>query len=212
MNTYRITATWADGSELSRDFAALTQGDAWKSFAEVYYHGSPYTLARVELIRADEQTSKPQECDAPDVQSLQDRLRMVEEKLAVAELKNADLKKTLKRANPAGTHMAQEDYLELEKSATELIGHCDIRTILTDAEAKVLINSEFGFEASRIEILHEAGLDVTEEGSRYVQIKKVPRKPVYSASDWNYIRFDVHAGAAVWYYEMINASLHQVSF
>ena len=101
-----------------------------------------------------------------------------------------------------GTNLAQDDYLKLEKAQSA--------DILTDAEAIMLINHEFGFEASRIDILHEAEIDATESGSRYVQIKKVPRKPLRVASDWNYIRFNVRTRPATWYFEMINGDLHFV--
>lgn len=101
-----------------------------------------------------------------------------------------------------GTNLSQEDYLKLENTSSV--------EILSDAEAILRINVEFGFEAARIEILHEAEIDVTEIGSRYVRIKKEPRKSLYAASDWNYIRFNVRTAPATWYYEMINSDLHFV--
>lgn len=118
-----------------------------------------------------------------------------------AATENETLKARIKAIRkPTGTNMKQDDYAKLEKCGTEL----------TEAEAIVLINKEFGFEAARIEILHEAEIDVTEEGSRYVKTEKTPRKPLYEATDWNYIRFNVRTAPATWYYEMINASLHVV--
>jgi hypothetical protein len=99
-----------------------------------------------------------------------------------------------------GTNMPQEDYLKLEKVGDEL----------SDAEAKVLINDEFAFEVSRIKILHKAELDATPEGARHISLEEVPRKPVYAATDWNYIRFDVRGCAATWQFEMINAQLYEV--
>ena len=111
----------------------------------------------------------------------------------------------------AGTNMEQEKYLDLEKTAEQLVGRCDSSTVFTDAEAKVLINSEFGFETSRIKILKEGEIDVTEKGDRYTKLEKVPRKPVYASTDWNYIRFNIRLGnGREWYYEMINGHLHQV--
>jgi len=38
----------------------------------------------------------------------------------------------------------------------------------------------------------------------------VPRDPVYAASDWNYVRFNVYTPPATWYYEMVNSALHEV--
>lgn len=102
-----------------------------------------------------------------------------------------------------GTNLSQDDYLDLEKTASV--------EILTDAEAILLINAEFGFEAARIVILYEAELDATEAGSRYVHIEKVARNPLRAASDWNYIRFNVRTSPATWYYEMVNGHLHFVN-
>lgn len=101
-----------------------------------------------------------------------------------------------------GTNLPQDEYLKLEKAAAT--------DVLTDAEAILLINNDFGFEAARIEILHEAEIDATESGSRYVKLEHVFRKPLQAACDWNYIRFNVHTRPSTWYYEMINGQLHFV--
>jgi len=105
-----------------------------------------------------------------------------------------------------GTTLTQKDYLRLEKAAEDLTGHCDSSTVLTDAEAILLINGEFGFEASKIQLLHEAEIDVTEEGARAVKIEKVPRKALNVSTDWNYARFN----ACGWQYELVNGSIHFV--
>ena len=139
--------------------------------------------------------------------------RLYRETLKIEQTKqeNEKLKERVKALRtPTGTNMKQADYEKLEKDAESLVGHCDCSTVLTDEEAKMLINKEFGFEASRIEIIYEAEIDATPEGSPYLKIEKIPRKPVYSASDWNYVRFNVHTAPAVWYYEMINSFLYQV--
>ena len=107
--------------------------------------------------------------------------------------------------------MSQKDYTTLEENARALLGHCDTSTVLTNEEAILLINNEFGFEASKIRILHEAELDVTEPGARRVKIEKVSRPPMYASTGWNYVRFNVHCRPATWYYEMINAQLYQVN-
>lgn len=125
----------------------------------------------------------------------------LETKLAAALKEIETLKARVKALRvPCGTRLSQDDYLKLEASGDEM----------TDAEAIVLINKEFGFEAARIEILHEAEVDITEEGSRYVKTEKAPRKPVYAATDWNYIRFNVRTAPATWYYEMINSEARAI--
>jgi len=122
-----------------------------------------------------------------------ERIRDLEAKLAEA---------TKPRKSPTGTQMLEPQYAAL------LVGSGS--TMLNDAEAVLLINKEFGFEASKIEILQEAELDIAEPGSRYVKTKQVPRPPMYAATDWNYVRFNIHCRAATWYYEMINAQLYEV--
>jgi hypothetical protein len=98
--------------------------------------------------------------------------------------------------------MTQADYEQLERTSDSL---------LSDAEAILRVNKAFGFEAGRIDILHEAEFDATEQGASYIQIGTIPRKPLYAASDWNYIRFNVRAGCGEWYYEMVHSHLHQIS-
>lgn len=104
-----------------------------------------------------------------------------------------------------GTNLPQEDYLKLEQEF-------GVQT-LTDAEAVLLINREFGFEAGRIQILHETGVVNAEKsgGERGVILDKIPRKPLYAATDWNYVRFNVRTVPADWYYEMINGDLRFVA-
>jgi hypothetical protein len=105
------------------------------------------------------------------------------------------------RHNGYASNVSETDYAKLEKAGEEM----------TDAEAKILVNDEFGFEVSRIKILREAEIDTTEPGAKRLTHRKVPRKPIYCATDWNYIRFDVHGCTATWQYEMINAQLYEVN-
>lgn len=98
------------------------------------------------------------------------------------------------------SNMTTADYVRLEKAGDEM----------TEERAKILINDEFAFEASRIKILYEVEIDTTEPGAKYLAFKKVPRKPLYCATDWNYIRFNVRGCAGELYYEMINGNLREV--
>ncbi len=99
-----------------------------------------------------------------------------------------------------GTQLSQKDYEHLTDSG---VGS----RILTDDEAKELIESEFGFSASRIRIIREVK---TYKASKPLGgICKVEntynREPAYNATDWNYIRFN----CAGWYYEMIDGQLYK---
>lgn len=94
-----------------------------------------------------------------------------------------------------GTVMDQDSY--------EKLAACRDTMFLTEQEAKCLINKEFGFDKSQIEIINTVH---TYEANKYHQMRvlnEYSRKALYNASDWNYVRFD----CAGWQYEMVNASL-----
>lgn len=75
--------------------------------------------------------------------------------------------------------------------------------ILTDDEARQLIVDEFGFEPTKITILHSVYKEEISRHRHCRRIGEINRPPVYNATDWNYIRFD----CANWHYEMNNGSL-----
>ena len=99
----------------------------------------------------------------------------------------------------SGTNMSQEDYEILEKSGDN--------NALSESEAIILINIEFGFESSRIKIMSDAEINVSEPNSQYLKFEKKPRKPLYEATDWNYIRFNIITRSGEWSYEMVNGNL-----
>lgn len=62
--------------------------------------------------------------------------------------------------------------------------------VLTEEECKELLYDDFGFARERIRILYAVE---TYEINKYNQLRKtgtIERKPIYNASDYNYIRFD----------------------
>lgn len=114
----------------------------------------------------------------------------------IAELqKNLDKELEWKPCDTGtGTSFPEEKYQELLNSGAK---------VLSDEEAKEKIHAEFGFDPAMINIVHEVH---TYEINKYHRIRekdRFERKPLYGASDWNYIRFD----CAGWCYEMINGGL-----
>ena len=84
-------------------------------------------------------------------------------------------------------NITQEQYTELAESVPG-----GAARYMTDAEAVDWVCSEFGFDRSKVTILHE----VSEyEINRHHQLrrtgKKIDRRPVYCATDYHYIRFNV---------------------
>lgn len=103
-------------------------------------------------------------------------------------------------AKGVGTQLSQKDY-------DDLVGKRSGSRILTDDEAKELIESEFGFNPKYIEIIHEVETYKTSKrlGGRCEIENTYTRYPAYNATDWNYVRFN----CTDWCYEMINGQLYQ---
>lgn len=76
---------------------------------------------------------------------------------------------------------------------------------LTYGEALDLVCEEFGFDPRKVTILTE--IDKYQKNSKGQLRKngKAERKPLYNATDWNYIRFN----CANWFYEMHNGELNK---
>ncbi len=117
------------------------------------------------------------------------------------------LKKELEREQEwrpyEDTHsIAQADYTELAKSVSGGAAH-----YMSDTEALDWVCSEFGFDRSKVTILHEIN---EYEVNRHYQLrrtgKKIDRRPVYCATDYHYIRFNVGRGVG-WMWEAWNGQL-----
>lgn len=93
-----------------------------------------------------------------------------------------------------GTNISEDDYRKLYGD--------DNRWEMSEAEAKMLINEEFGFEVSRIRIIYDVVI-FRKEGRYAKAHKRLKRKPQNCSTDCNYVRFDVDG----WHYEMINDEL-----
>ena len=116
------------------------------------------------------------------------------------------LKKELEREQEwkpyADTHnITQAQYIELAESVPSGAAH-----YMTDDEALDWICDEFGFERSKVTILHEVD---EYEINRHSQLrrtgKKIDRRPVYCATDYHYIRFNV--GRDAWQWEAWNGQI-----
>ncbi|OUN24565.1 hypothetical protein [Pseudoflavonifractor sp. An85] len=129
--------------------------------------------------------NKLEEAYAEQILKLTARVAQLQEEL--------DREMEWRPADNVGTHMSQEEYEDLAKHGHKLGLEDTIKLIAT----------EFGFAPGRLEIKDEAA---TYEVNKYRKFRvkdELERPPVYSSTDWNYIRFDC-AGIQ---YEMINGEL-----
>lgn len=115
-------------------------------------------------------------------------------KAKISELE-LDLDKELewKDAENVGTNMEQSRYEELSSAGR----------VLFDAKAKSKVAECFGFAPELVEIVYSVKTYQMDKYHRLREKETFKRDPVYNATDWNYIRFNVRG----WQYEMVNGML-----
>ena len=124
-------------------------------------------------------------------------------KAAEMEAKVKDLETKLEREQEWKPY---EDEHNVRQADYERLDADSSRRELTDDEAADMIAQEFGFDRSKIRIVHEvAKLEI----SRHRRTRKVgayERKALFDAWDWNYICFNVKGNTTMGY-EMHNGQL-----
>lgn len=78
---------------------------------------------------------------------------------------------------------------------------------MDDAEAIELISKEWSFAPQMIRIVRTVAKEQINRFHRCRRVGEYERKPLYNATDWNYIRFDVAAPHGTMSYEMHNGEL-----
>lgn len=74
----------------------------------------------------------------------------------------------------------------------------------SEETAREWLAEEFGFSKERIKVFQRIPLYQIEKRGIIRNNGSVERPPVYNATDWNYIRFDV----AGWQYEVVNGQIY----
>lgn len=144
-----------------------------------------YKARAEEIARLNSQLL---EIEKEHKKEIADRDRRIEQ--LTAEL---DRELEWKPAANTGTNMEQRRYEDLASAGRQM----------TDDEAKAFIADECGFAPEKIRILHEASAYEVNKHSRLRKSATFDRKPVYEATDWNYVRFD----CACFMYELVNGKL-----
>ena len=113
-----------------------------------------------------------------------------------------------KPSEGTGTNMTQADYESLLACCTG--DHGDPH-VMSENEARMLVAEEFGFNPERVEIVTTVH---TYEVNKHHLLRKAAtytRQPLYNATDWNYVRFNVRGAGCTWMYEMVGGELETYS-
>ena len=113
--------------------------------------------------------------------------------------------------------MAAHDYL-VGKGMTCVIqdeeqlelSYTDIAQIPENVECVLVLGGDGTLiQAARDVVKREIPLYEVSATRRIRRCGTVSRPPVYDATDYNYIRFDVQAGGGTWQYEVVNGQLYE---
>lgn len=99
-----------------------------------------------------------------------------------------------------------EERENVKQSEYDNLQNCSCTRVLNDEEAADLIASEFGFDRQKIKIIHEVSKYEINRHRLIRRVGAIKRRPLYNATDWNYIRFNIH-GNVTMSYEMYNGEL-----
>lgn len=92
-------------------------------------------------------------------------------------------------------NVSEADYQKLATS-------CGV-THMSDEAAAELIHNEFGFDIDKIEIIRTVDVYEINRHNALRKVGELNREPLYDATDWNYVRFNVCG----WAYEMQDGNL-----
>ena len=98
-----------------------------------------------------------------------------------------------------------EDEHNVKQSEYENLLHAGGTRELTYGEALDAVCNEFGFDPAKVKIITEVPKLMINSKRQLKKVGTISRKPIWNATDWNYIRFD----CANWFYEMKNGELRQ---
>lgn len=190
---------------MKEEFEKLTgikvSWDEYKAIEQVYmdFDGDKYDFCKAYK---DDQYSLRMNIDKlaqkdEVIKGLKDQIARLE-----AQLKDTEAK--LEAAEEWKDH--EDEHNVKQRQYEELSDGGNTRE-LDDAEAIELISKEWGFAPQMIRIVRTVAKEQINRFHRCRRVGEYERKPLYNATDWNYIRFDVAAPHGTMSYEMHNGEL-----
>ena len=190
----------------------------YEKIEEAYYNFDGDKDAFCQAFVAQGGEKKVYEARATEIERLKGQIMELEKMFKFdaekQEKRIADLQTQLDRelewkpCENCGTKMSQDRYEKLLANCTVWSGDPHIMSV---EEAKQLVAEEFGFALDRIEIITTVH---TYEVNKHHQLREAAtftRQPLYDATDWNYVRFNVRSAGCTWSYEMVNGELKTYS-
>lgn len=148
--------------------------------------------------------------------SMYDRWQYAEHNLEIEKAKARELEDEKKKLEIDNKRLAEQLERELEwrpytdgrnvsEADYQRLANTTSTKDLSDEEAAELIHREFGFDINQIEIIRTIDVYEINRHNALRKVGELKRDPIYDATDWNYIRFNVCG----WAYEMQDGNLRQ---
>ena len=167
-----------------------------KAFVEQGGEKKVYQARAAELKRLRSQMVELEKMFKADSEKQEKRIAALQ-----AEL---DRELEWKPSEGTGTNMSQSDY---EALAALCDGSHGDPHIMSEDEARRLLAEEFGYDPGRVEIIATVATYEVNKHRRLRKVAAYTRQPLYDATDYNYIRFNVQCAGSTWMYEMVNGEL-----
>lgn len=175
----------------------------YEKIEEVYYNfdGDKDAFCRAFVLADGEK--QVYQARAAEIERLNDKILEMDKTAkrdgAEYERRLADLQAQLDRElewkpYEFAQNVPQADYAKLAECI-----HSGAARYMTDDEALDWICCEFGFDRSKVTILHEIDeQEINRHNHCRASGRKIDRRPIYCATDYHYIRFNVGRGEWQW--------------
>lgn len=168
--------------------------------AYMEFDGDKKAFCKAFLANKDGMASRIQHsCNMAEFKAASD----AETQIAKLKKQVEDLKAQLEREQGWKPY---EDEHNVKQADYEQLAAAKFTEELSDEEAVDMIASDFGFDRSKIVIVHEVPKYEINRNRALRKVGTYERKALYNATDWNYILFNIRGNCTMGY-EMYNGEL-----
>ena len=160
------------------------------------------------------------QAEASEAQELANQIKSLKKDIQIQQVQITRLEEKLEREQGWKPYedehnVKQADYEQLASASfteelsdwPQLEGKVgSILSLLSDEEAADMIASDFGFDRSKIVIVHDVPKYEINRSRELRKVGTYERKALYNATDWNYILFNIRGNITMGY-EMYNGEL-----
>lgn len=143
------------------------------------------------------------QAEASEAQELANQIKSLKKDIQIQQVQITRLEEKLEREQGWKPY---DDEHNVKQADYEQLASASFTEELSDEEAADMIASDFGFDRSKIVIVHEVPKYEINRSRALRKVGTYERKALYNATDWNYILFNIRGNCTMGY-EMHNGEL-----